>query len=170
MISTTGAAERLAGNTHGLAPWSSTRLTLSDGRTLTITATPAWHGPAGFERVNGEVIGFVLSIDGGPCVYVSGDTVWYSEIAEIARRFDIRLAILFAGAAQPKGPFNVSMNTNDAIEAARAMSAATITAVHNFGWSHYKQSQADLVAAFGAVGLAERFQQLTPGVPLILEI
>ena len=170
VISTTGAAERLAANTLGLAPWSSTTLALSDGRALTITATPARHGPAGFERVNGEVIGFILSIDDGPCVYISGDTVWYSEIAEIAHRFDIRLAVLFAGAAQPKGPFNVSMNTNDAIEAATAMPRAKITAVHNLGWSHYKQTQADLVTAFGAVGLAEQFQQLSPGVTITVEI
>jgi L-ascorbate metabolism protein UlaG (beta-lactamase superfamily) len=170
VISTTGAQERLAANTLGLEPWSSTTLALPDGRNLKITATPARHGPAGFERVNGEVIGFILSIDGGACIYVSGDTVWYSGVAEIAHRFNVKLAVLFAGAAQPKGPFNVSMNTNDAIEAAVAMPDARITAVHNLGWSHYKQNQADLVTAFSAVGLGERFQQLSPGVPVTLEI
>jgi L-ascorbate metabolism protein UlaG (beta-lactamase superfamily) len=46
VISTTGAAERLAANTQGLAPWSNTTLALPDCRTLTITATPARHGPA----------------------------------------------------------------------------------------------------------------------------
>jgi hypothetical protein len=40
VISTVGAAERLGGNTEGLAPWSSTELPLPDGRTLIITAYP----------------------------------------------------------------------------------------------------------------------------------
>jgi len=170
VISTVGAAERLGGNTQGLAPWSSTSLALPDGRALTVTATPARHGPAGFERVNGEVIGFVLAINEYALVYISGDTVWYSGIADVARTFDVGLAILFAGAAQPRGPFNVTMNSNDAIEATVAFSRAKIAAVHNLGWSHYKQSQEDLAEALGAVGLEERFLHLFPAAPVTIEV
>jgi len=162
VISTVGAAERLGGNTRGLVPWSST--------SLTVTATPARHGPAGFERVNGEVIGFVLAINEYALVYISGDTVWYSGIADVARTFDVGLAILFAGAAQPRGPFNVTMNSNDAIEATVAFSRAKIAAVHNLGWSHYKQSQEDLAEALGAVGLEERFLHLFPAAPVTIEV
>jgi L-ascorbate metabolism protein UlaG (beta-lactamase superfamily) len=49
VISTVGAAERLGGNTEGLAPWSNTEMPLQDGRTLIITAVPARHGPVGIE-------------------------------------------------------------------------------------------------------------------------
>jgi L-ascorbate metabolism protein UlaG (beta-lactamase superfamily) len=168
VISTVGAAQRLGANTKGLAPWSSTTLTLPDDRALTITATPARHGPAGFD--NGEVIGFILSIGAAPCMYISGDTVWYSGVAEVAQRFDVGLAVLFAGAAQPKGPFNVTMNTNDAIEAAMAFPKARIVSIHNLGWSHYKQSQQDLVEAFSAAGLEERLLQLHPAVPATIDV
>ena len=73
---------------------------LEDGRTLSITATPARHGPAHSDR--GPVVGFVLEIAGaGPeAIYVSGDTVWYEGVAEVARRFPVKVAVLFMGAAQ----------------------------------------------------------------------
>jgi L-ascorbate metabolism protein UlaG (beta-lactamase superfamily) len=170
VISTVGAAERLGGNTLGLAPWSSTEVPLKDGRTLAITAVPARHGPVGIEAVTGHVTGFVLSIKGLKDIYVSGDTVWFSGLAEIAHRFDVGLAVLFAGAAQPRGPFNVTMDSNDAIEAATVFADAKIAAVHNFGWSHYTQSQDDLVRAFEVVGIGNRIEKLKPAVPVSVEI
>jgi L-ascorbate metabolism protein UlaG (beta-lactamase superfamily) len=170
VISTPDAERRLGGNTRGLAPWSSLSLDLPDGRVLTVTGTPARHGPIGFERSQGQVTGFLLAIGDGPGVYISGDTVWYSEIGEVARRFHVGVAVLFAGAAQPRGPFNVTMNSNDALEAAAAFGDAKVVAVHNFGWAHYTQTQQDLVDTFDAVGRGEQFQQLTPGVPVDFEL
>ena len=118
----------------------------------------------------GEVTGFVLSIGDAPGVYLSGDTVWYPAIAEIARRFEIGLAVLVAGSAQPRGTFNVTMNTNDALEAAAVFSKAEIMSVHNISWSHYTQSQEDRAKAFDAVGQRGRFHHLTPGVAVAFEV
>jgi L-ascorbate metabolism protein UlaG (beta-lactamase superfamily) len=170
VISTLAAEGRIGGNTRGLAPWSSRAVALPDGRSLIVTGTPARHGPSGLESKQGDVTGFVLSIDGCRSVYVSGDTVWYPELAEVSRRFDVGLAVLFAGSAQPLGPFNVTMNTNDAVEAARAFGGAQIVAVHTVGWRHYTQSQQDMVAAFQAVGLRERLVELTPGIAVELAL
>jgi L-ascorbate metabolism protein UlaG (beta-lactamase superfamily) len=164
VISTLAAEGRLGGNTQGLAPWSSLAVALPDGRSLNVTGTPARHGPSGLELKQGNVTGFVLSIEGCRSVYVSGDTVWYPELAEVPRRFDIGVAVLFAGSAQPLGPFNVTMNTNDALEVAMAFRDAQIVAVHTVGWRHYTQSQQDLVDAFQAVGIRERFVELMPGI------
>jgi L-ascorbate metabolism protein UlaG (beta-lactamase superfamily) len=85
----------LGGNASGLAHWQSTKVPLLDGRVLTVTGTPARHGPVRAEVKTGDVIGFVLSIDGGSGVYISGDTVWFSGVAEVAKRFKVRLAVLF---------------------------------------------------------------------------
>jgi hypothetical protein len=62
------------------------------------------------------------------------------------------------------------MNTNDAIEATVAFQTAKICAVHNRGWSHYKQNQQDLETAFQKVGLGNRIQPLSPGVPVRFEL
>jgi L-ascorbate metabolism protein UlaG (beta-lactamase superfamily) len=170
VISTVGAARRLGGNTMGMEPWSSMNLALPDSRTLTITATPARHGPVGIEPVNGHVIGFVLSIGDSRAVYLTGDTVWYAGTEEVSRRFNVGLAILFAGSAQPKGPFNVTMSSNDAIEAATAFPNAKLVAIHNVGWGHYTQSQEDLEAAFQALGIGARIERLTPLSPVTFQI
>jgi L-ascorbate metabolism protein UlaG (beta-lactamase superfamily) len=116
------------------------------------------------------VTGFVLSIEGSKDMYVSGDTVWFSALAEIARRFNVGLAVLFAGAAQPRGPFNVTMDSNDAIEAATLFSGAKIVAIHNLGWSHYTQNQQDLVRAFEVVDIGGRLEELSPAVRVSIEI
>ena len=81
---------------------------------------------------------------------MTGDTVWYEGIAEIARRFSPRLVIVFAGSAKPRGPFHVTMDNNDAIETAHAFPDARIVAIHNHGWTHFTESPADVVKAFGA--------------------
>ena len=104
---------------------------MSHGATLRITATPARHGPAGIEPLSGDVIDFVVSFsDGTPPLYVTGDTVWYDGVAGVARRFHPGVVLLFAGAARTRGPFNLTMNTNDAIGTAHSFPDATIVPIH----------------------------------------
>ena len=130
------------------------------GARLTITATPARHGPAGIEPMSGDVIGFVLTFDDAPIppIYITGDTVWYDGVAEVARRFAVGVVVLFAGAAQTRGPFHLTMDTNDAIETAHAFPAALIVPIHHDGWAHLTQDGADLEQAFTALGLRSRLQ------------
>ncbi|SDR53548.1 L-ascorbate metabolism protein UlaG, beta-lactamase superfamily [Rhizobiales bacterium GAS113] len=172
VATTVAGAWRLGGNARGLEPWDSFEIATPSGRTLRITATPARHGPVGIEPISGDVIGFVLAFSDEPrrAVYVSGDTVWYEGVAEVARRFDVRLAILFTGSAKPRGAFHMTMDANDAIEAAHAFKEAAVTAIHNEGWAHFTETQAELTQAFKAVGLGERLRLLEPGVALTLPI
>lgn len=59
-LTTEAGAKRLGGHVEGLAPWATAHLKDDDGNALTITATPARHGPAGIEPLSGDVIGFVV--------------------------------------------------------------------------------------------------------------
>jgi len=164
-VFTTGAgAARLRGGATGLAPWETVSLEGRDGARLFVTATPARHGPPGIEPISGDVVGFALGLEqAGDAIYVSGDTVWYEGVAEVARRFRPRLVIVFAGAAKPRGPFHVTMDNNDAIETAHAFPEARIVAVHNDGWVHFTESQEDFVQAFATLGLEDRVATLEPG-------
>jgi L-ascorbate metabolism protein UlaG (beta-lactamase superfamily) len=171
-VFTTGAgATRLGGAAEGLKPWDARQLVNADGTKLTITATPARHGPAGIEPMSGDVIGFVLAFEDAstPSIYITGDTVWYDGVAEVARRFPVGIVVLFAGAAQTRGPFHLTMDTNDAIETAHAFPAAVIVPVHRDGWAHLTQSSADLENAFRALGLRSRLQMLKPGVATLID-
>ncbi len=163
VFTTTAGAERLGGSVEGLHPWQSATLNKSNGASIKITATPARHGPPGIEPLAGDVIGFVLE-DGVNAIYITGDTVWYGGIAEVARRFKATVVLLFAGSAQTRGPFHLTMDTNDAIETAQAFPDAVIVPVHYEGWLHFKQSGSDLLKAFNALGFGSQLKLLKPGV------
>jgi L-ascorbate metabolism protein UlaG (beta-lactamase superfamily) len=168
VLTTEAGAKRLGNHTEGLAPWDKTELA-KNGKSITITATPARHGPAGIEPLSGDVIGFVLSPRDAAPVYVSGDTVWYDGVAEVARRFKARVVLPFAGAAQTRGPFHLTMDTNDTIETARAFPDAVIVPVHTDGWAHFRQNAQDLRASFDTLGFGKRLKLLEPGVATVIE-
>ena len=136
-----------------------------------MVATPARHGPAGIEPLAGDVIGFVVasSRPGSRPIYISGDTVWYDGVAEVAKRFNAGVVLPFAGAAQTRGPFHITMDTNDTIETARAFPDAVIVPVHTEGWKHFRQSADDLRATFDTLGFGSRLRILEPGVATIIE-
>ncbi|MBZ0089060.1 MAG: MBL fold metallo-hydrolase, partial [Thermoanaerobaculia bacterium] len=146
-------------------PWQRRDFATPSGATLRVTATPARHGPAGIEPLAGDVIGFVISSlqPARDLVWVTGDTVWYDGTREVARRFDPAAILLFAGAARTRGPFHLTMDTNDAVEAAAAFPNAAVVPVHHAGWAHFSQSQEDLERTFAALGLADRLRPVTPG-------
>ncbi|TWB94653.1 L-ascorbate metabolism protein UlaG (beta-lactamase superfamily) [Bradyrhizobium macuxiense] len=169
VLTTQAGAKRLGGQAEGFAPWASTTLK-KGGRTLAVTATPARHGPAGIEPLSGDVIGFVVERPKpGRPVYVSGDTTWFDGVAEVARRFDCGVVLPFAGAAQTRGPFHLTMDTNDAIETARAFADAVIVPVHTDGWAHFRQDASDLRASFDTLGFGRRLRILEPGVATVIE-
>src|SRR5919202_6393648 len=96
VLTTEAGAARLDGHAEGLRPWDEVKLD-----SLRVTATPARHGPVGIEPISGDVLGFVLTPEGGSgrSVYISGDTVWFDGVAEVARRFDIGVGVLLTGSA-----------------------------------------------------------------------
>ncbi len=172
VLTTDEGAQRLGGNSRGLKPWESVELETSGGRTLRVVATPARHGPAGLER--GAVRGFVaFFVDDPQCaIYVAGDTVWYEGVAEVARRFPARAAILNLGAARVAevGPFHLTMTAAEAVEAARAFSSATIVPLHYEGWAHFSEGRGEIATAFAAAGWAERIRWLEAGKRVEIEL
>ena len=167
---TVSGARRLGGNSIGLTPWDSRTLTTPDGSSITITATPARHGPSGIEPISGDVIGFILSVKGPRTyeIYVTGDTVFYEGVAEVARKFEPDYIFLFAGAARVRGPFNLTMGTNDAIDTAAAFPTATIIPLHYEGWRHFTQNEVDLQTSFAAFGIGDRLKILPAGAEITL--
>jgi L-ascorbate metabolism protein UlaG (beta-lactamase superfamily) len=168
VFTTAAGAQRLAGQAVGLAPWEAREITQPGGGTLRVTATPARHGPAGIEPLSGDVVGFVLTFDSAPAIYVTGDTVWFDGVAEVAHRFRPGVVLLFAGAAKTRGAFHLTMDVNDAIETAHAFPQALIVPVHCDGWAHFTQTRDDIEASFKTLGLAQRLRLLEPGVATLI--
>ncbi|MFD8595237.1 MBL fold metallo-hydrolase [Kitasatospora sp. NPDC059646] len=157
-LTTRGGAERLGGTAKGLVPWQSVELTRPDGGTITVTGVPAQHGPEGCEPITGEVIGFVLTGDGLPVVYVSGDNASLGIVEMIASHYaPVDTAVLFAGGART-GLFDNDLLTLDsarAAEAARILGARRVVPVHFDSWAHFTEGREPLLAAFAAAGLAD---------------
>jgi len=169
-LTTRAGAARIGPRTIGMDPWESREFDSPTGVRIRVTATPARHGPAGIETLLGDVIGFMISsIDpASDLVYVTGDTVWFGGTAEVARRYDPAVVLLFAGAARTRGPFYLTMDTNDAVEVAVAFSRSAIVPVHHAGWAHFSQSQDDLIEAFAAVGISGRLRPVSSSGTILI--
>jgi L-ascorbate metabolism protein UlaG (beta-lactamase superfamily) len=167
VLTTVDGAERLGGTTTGLAAWEAVELDAPDGAKLVVTATPARHGPAGGDR--GPVIGFALAFADALDVvlYVSGDTVLYDGVREVAARFNVKIAALNLGAARVAvaGDSPLTFSAAEAVEVARAMPDALLVPLHYEGWEHFSETRRDVAGAFSAAGLDERLVWLVPGEP-----
>nr|WP_143104992.1 MBL fold metallo-hydrolase [Amycolatopsis regifaucium] len=161
-LTTPSGAGRLGGTSKGLAPWESVELTRPDGGVMTVTGAPALHGPEGAEKVTGEVVGFVLTAQDLPTVYVSGDNASLDVVRDVAERFGpVDATVLFAGAPRVKDVFDgapLVLDSAMAAEAAKILGARAVVPVHLDSWDHFSENRDDLVAAFTAAGLADRLR------------
>lgn len=165
VLSTAGAAERLGGTTQALPLWEHADLTRPDGSALRVTRVPALHGPEGSEPIVGEVAGFVLSGEGVPTTYVSGDNASLARVAQIAERFTVDVAILFAGAAKTAlmGDAYLTLTSAQAAEATKILNAAHAVPLHFDSWRHFTEGADHLVEAFAQASLSDRLTLLHPG-------
>lgn len=158
VLTTHAGAERLGKRARGLAPWESVDLVVSDQRMLRITGTPARHGPEGGDR--GPVTGFILYFTDDPeaVVYVSGDTVWFDGVAEVSKRYPVKAAVLFMGAAKVSvaGPAHLTFTASEGVVAAHAFNDAAIIPLHFEGWKHFTESRAEIEHAFAEAGMQDR--------------
>ncbi|WP_405771805.1 MBL fold metallo-hydrolase [Actinacidiphila glaucinigra] len=165
-LTTPSGGERLGQKAQGLADWERVELERPGGGTVTVTGVPAVHGPGPREEVEpftGQVVGFVLTGEGLPTVYVSGDNASLDAVKEIAGRFaPVDTAVLFAGAPRFPMLFDgnlIVLDSAQAAEAARILGARRVVPVHHDSWAHFTEGREDLEAAFTAAGLADRLDQ-----------
>ncbi|MEU3187651.1 MBL fold metallo-hydrolase [Streptomyces sp. NPDC006923] len=165
VLTTASAAERLGGASRAAAPWEHLDLPRPDGRALRVTWVPALHGPEGTEHIVGEVTGFVLSGEGVPTVYVSGDNASLDVVRAVSERFRrIDVAVLFAGAGRT-GLIDgyLTLTSHQSARAARVLGAAHVVPVHFDMWRHFTEGAPELAEAFDEAGLRDRLTLLAPG-------
>ncbi|GAA3466319.1 MBL fold metallo-hydrolase [Nonomuraea roseola] len=162
-LTTPGGGQRLGKGAKGLADWESIELDRPGGGTITVTGVPALHGPGPREEVEpitGQVVGFVLTGEGLPTLYVSGDNASLDLVEQIAERFGpVDTAILFAGAPRFTVLFDGAVIVLDSAQAAEAcgiLGARRVVPVHYDSWAHFTEGRDELVAAFTDAGLIDR--------------
>ncbi|MFD4029476.1 MBL fold metallo-hydrolase [Streptomyces sp. NPDC058637] len=162
-LTTPSGGLRLRGTARGLADWEAVELNRPDGGTVTVTGVPAVHGPGAREKVEpitGQVVGFVLTGEGLPTVYVSGDNASLDAVRQVAERFGpVDTAVLFAGAPRLPVLFDGGLVVLDSAQAAQAteiLGARRVVPAHHDSWAHFTEGRKELEAAFTAAGLADR--------------
>lgn len=168
VVTTVKAAAVLDGDTVGLAPWSTTTLEKPGKPTITITATPCRHGPPGLDPITGPVIGFVLEWEGqeNGALWVTGDTVFFPKLREVAVRFDMGSIVIHLGAARfayLSGPLRYSMNAREAASLLDLVKPTTVIPVHYEGWTHFKQDRDEAEPQLAGTTHADRIRWLDPG-------
>jgi L-ascorbate metabolism protein UlaG (beta-lactamase superfamily) len=148
VVTTVSGARRLGGDARGLEPWATTRLAAPDRSPIEITATPCRHGPPLSHPLVGDVIGFALRWDGQEhgVLWISGDTVLYDGVRQVADRLQVDTAILHLGGVRfpITGPIRYSMTAQDAVELIRIISPRTVIPIHYEGWKHFQQSRDEM--------------------------
>lgn len=157
ILSTPSGAAELGPRAAGLTPWE--RFSHPSG--LTITATPALHGPAdevtpeGY--VNCEVRGFLIEAPDSPTVYVGGDNASLSVVAEVARRSPrIDVALLNGGGAHVPSKYDdrpLTFTADRVAAAAEILGSPRVVVAHQDGWQHFADGPADTRRAFHRAGL-----------------
>jgi L-ascorbate metabolism protein UlaG (beta-lactamase superfamily) len=165
-------AERLGAAATPLANWTTTSIPRGDGQgELTVLGVPALHGPEDGERdedgnVACEVSGFVLSGDGLPTVYVSGDNASMRVVGEVARRVSVDVALLFVGAARvpvrERGR-PLTLTSSNAAAAAAVLGVRQAVPAHYESWAHFSEDGDRIVAAFEEAGLTGLLRMTKPG-------
>jgi L-ascorbate metabolism protein UlaG (beta-lactamase superfamily) len=144
---------------RGLADWQTTVLEKPGAPRLEVTATPCRHGPPGSRPIVGDVIGFALKWEGqrDGVLWISGDTVLYDGVREVADRLTVDLAVLHLGGVRfpVTGPLRYTMTASEAIELVSLIDPNEVVPIHYEGWRHFREGrqaiEAELAGAPDAV-------------------
>ena len=173
VLTTSAGAKRLGGHAIGLKSWQSISIK-SDSFEIKVTAVPARHGSLGAHLIVGETTGFVLQWPGQKqgALYISGDSVWFNGIREIAEHFQIDTAILHIGKAGflSTGPVWFTFSAREAVKVVKVLKPQTVIPVHYEGWKHFREPRAQAEKEFIKAGLRDKVQWLPLGKPVDMEI
>ncbi|MBL7502182.1 MBL fold metallo-hydrolase [Frankia sp. CNm7] len=175
VVTTVPGAGRLGGGARGLGPWASTTLEGEGRPTIEVTATPCRHGPPLFRPIVGDVVGFALRWDGQRhgVLWISGDTVLYGGVRQVADRLTVGLALVHLGGVRfpVTGPLRYTMTARDAVDLLEAVRPRTAVPVHYEGWKHFSQPRAVIEREFADAppDVRDSVRWLPIGTPTDLE-
>jgi L-ascorbate metabolism protein UlaG (beta-lactamase superfamily) len=145
VVTTTAGARRLGGAARALEAWETTRLEAPTRPAIEITATPCRHGPPLSRHFAGDVIGFALRWAGQQhgVLWISGDTVLYDGVRDVAARLQVATALLHLGSVRfaVSGPARYTLTAHEAVELCRLVRPRTAIPIHYEGWQHFRQGR-----------------------------
>ncbi len=168
VVTTAAGAKRLGGGARGLVPWSTTRLEAPGRAPIDVTATPCRHGPPLSHPIVGDVIGFALEWGGQQhgVMWISGDTVLYDGVRQVADRLRVDTALLHLGGVRfpVSGPLRYTMTAEEAVELCGLVRPRTVIPIHYEGWKHFREGRDSIEQEFASA--PEEFRRSVEWLPI----
>ncbi|MCP2256576.1 L-ascorbate metabolism protein UlaG, beta-lactamase superfamily [Streptoalloteichus tenebrarius] len=173
IVTTPHAARRLQGwhgfrRASGLATWES-QLLVSGGTAVRVTSLPGRHAPGPIQWLLPPVMGSLLEfgdVSGEvDCrVYLSGDTLMFDGLREIAARYPhLDLGVVHLGGTTLPGGIMVTMDGEQGAEWLHLMKPTTAVPVHTEDYTVFRSPRAEFEEAVRRRGLADRVRCVEPG-------
>lgn len=131
---------------------------------ITIIATPARHwGARMFNDTHRGFGGYVISSADGPAIYHAGDTAYFSDFSEIARRLHPEIALLPIGAYFPDSYRSVHTSPEEAVRAFLDLQSDVMIPMH-YGTFRLGQEPMEepLPRLLGAAARADVLDRVVP--------
>lgn len=135
-------------------------------RGLRFTRTGGRHGTGPIGAQMAPVSGFVVRAEGGPALYVAGDTIWCEEVEEALRAHRPDVVVVNAGAARFVEGDPITMTAEDVAEVCRAAPEARVIAVHMEAINHCLLTRRELAEGLAEAGLSDRVEVPADGATL----
>jgi L-ascorbate metabolism protein UlaG (beta-lactamase superfamily) len=173
IVTTPHAARRLQGvhrfhRAVGLRTWETHTLTKA-GATLRVASMPGMHAPGLAGRVLPPVMGSLLELGdtSGEVerrVYVTGDTLMYDGVREIARRFPVvDVAVVHLGGTTLPGGRVVTMDGGQGADLLEVIRPRVAVPVHFDDYTAFKSPLPDFVGEVTRRGLGGQVRMLARG-------
>lgn len=160
-------------NIEKLEEWDILSIVKGDVK-VKITATPGRHGPLPISLLLPKVMGSIIDFTGprneSMRPYITGDTLVYNQIKEIAKRFsDIDATILHLGGTRILGIL-VKMDGKQGLEMFKIINPKLAIPVHYNDYDVFKSPLDDFSREISEAGLSHRVKYLTHGDKYIFKI
>jgi L-ascorbate metabolism protein UlaG (beta-lactamase superfamily) len=162
---------------RGLETWESFEPAAQNGR-VRITSLPGRHAPGVLQIALPDVMGSLIESwsldapgDSQPTtrLYISGDTLMYVGIAEIAERVPaIDTAVLHLGGTRVMG-ITVTMDAEQGVEAVRTLRPERVVPIHYDDYDVFESPLEDFIAAARDAGLGDQLRVIRRGETLVLD-
>jgi L-ascorbate metabolism protein UlaG (beta-lactamase superfamily) len=124
--------------------------------TVEFARTGGRHGTGEIGDQMGPVSGFVMQVDGGPTLYLAGDTLWYPEVEDTIATHNPDKIVVNTGEAQFVESDPITMTKEGVAAVCRAAPEATVVAVHMDSINHCLLSRTALRSYLTAEGPEDR--------------
>ena len=167
IVTTPHAARRLQGlhgfrRAVGLGNWEWHDLA-RDGSVLRVTSMPGMHAPGPLGRVLPPVMGSLLELD-GRLVYLTGDTLMYDGVREVARRYpDIDVSVVHLGGTMLPGGLMVTMDGVQGADLLEVVRPRRAVPVHYEEYTVMKSPLSEFTAETDRRGLSDMVQVVGRG-------